>query len=524
MKQIEERRVELQIELDAQKTAKERNELGQFATPASLAVEIAAATVALLPVDEKIRFLEPALGTGSFFSALHETADESLIQSAVGVELDPVFAKAAEELWLGRGLEVINGDFTDFPVFPTLQERFNLILTNPPYVRHHHLDASTKKRLALVAQSTSGIQVGGLAGLYVYFALLADACMEEGGIAAWLIPSEFMDVNYGEALKKYLLEKVQLLRVHRFDPLEVQFDDALVSSAVVIFRKTKPSAACKPTFSFGGTLEAPAVSAEISYDSLCRERKWTQFPHITEARSDEGPTLGDLFKIQRGIATGANGFFILAREEAKGRDLPDFFLRPVLPSPRLLKSIVIEREPDGHPVIPNQLVLLDCNLPEEDVQAKFPALWEYLEEAQGSGVRDRYLVRKRTPWYRQEHRPPAPFVCTYMGRGVGEKRPFRFIWNKSDAIVTNMYLMLYPIGGMAELLRGHPDAQGRVFDLLNEVTGDSLRGEGRVYGGGLHKIEPAELGRIPATRFLEEFPRLTAGIAHQDELGFGLVS
>ena len=63
-----------------------------------------------------------------------------------------------------------------------------------------------------------GVEVNGLAGLYVYFLLLATAWMEDGGIAAWLIPSEFMDVNYGAALKGFLADRVTLIRAHRFDP------------------------------------------------------------------------------------------------------------------------------------------------------------------------------------------------------------------------------------------------------------------------------------------------------------------
>jgi adenine-specific DNA-methyltransferase len=55
--------------------------------------------------------------------------------------------------------------------------------------------------------------------------------MADDGYAAWLIPSEFMDVNYGAALKRYLTDHVTLIRVHRFDPADVQFGDALVSSS-----------------------------------------------------------------------------------------------------------------------------------------------------------------------------------------------------------------------------------------------------------------------------------------------------
>ena len=72
-----------------------------------------------------------------------------------------------------------------------------------------------------------------------YFIAFSHPWMKKNGIAGWLIPSEFMDVNYGQAVKDYLLNEVTLLQVHRFDPSDVQFHDALVSSAVVWFKNKK---------------------------------------------------------------------------------------------------------------------------------------------------------------------------------------------------------------------------------------------------------------------------------------------
>jgi hypothetical protein len=43
---------------------------GQFATPNTLAIEIINYSKTLLSPDQKIRFLDPAIGTGSFYSAL----------------------------------------------------------------------------------------------------------------------------------------------------------------------------------------------------------------------------------------------------------------------------------------------------------------------------------------------------------------------------------------------------------------------------------------------------------------------
>ena len=53
--------------------------------------------------------------------------------------------------------------------------------------------------------------------------------MSPDGLACWVIPAEFMDVNYGREIKEYLLDRVTLIRVHRFDANDLQFDNALVS-------------------------------------------------------------------------------------------------------------------------------------------------------------------------------------------------------------------------------------------------------------------------------------------------------
>src|SRR5258706_9879623 len=102
--------------------------------------------------------------------------------------------------------------------------------------------------------------------------------MEEDGYAAWLIPSEFMDVNYGIALKRFLTDRVTFIRAHRFDPAEVQFGDALVSSVVIVFRKTPPPPDHTVEFTFAGTLTEPQVCERIPLDVLREARKWTSHP------------------------------------------------------------------------------------------------------------------------------------------------------------------------------------------------------------------------------------------------------
>lgn len=504
----EQERVSLQARLDAERTQAERNRLGQFSTPAALARDILRFGVALLGEERGIRFIDPALGTGSFVSALLHTVPVERIEAAKGFELDTHYGAPARELWRGTPLDLELGDFTKAVPPASEAERYNLLVCNPPYVRHHHIVSLEKMRLQDATEVACGVRITGLAGLYCYFLGLSHLWMQRGGIAGWLIPSEFMDVNYGEAVKGYLLDKVTLLRIHRFDPKDTQFDDALVSSAVVWFRNDPPTADHLVEFTLGGSLLTPTLSRTISSSALRREPKWTRFPASDVRKEIIHYQLADFFTIKRGIATGDNKFFILTRDQIEALGLPWEVFCPILPSPRYITDNEVKADNDGVPLLDRQLFLLDCRLPEEKVKPIYPTLWAYLEHDK-KDVATRYLCRSRKVWYFQEERRPAPIVCTYLGRtDTKSGRPFRFILNHSLAIAANVYLLLYPKPVLARAMAQDHTLIRRVWQVLNALSPDALLGEGRVYGGGLHKLEPKELANVDATAIADLIPGL----------------
>src|SRR5258706_452257 len=154
--------------------------------------------------------------SGSFCFALLEIFKPIRITAAAGFEIDRQYADRARDLWRENRLDLHTADFTKGPP-PRGTDKFNLLVCNPPYVRHHHLAADDKTRLRSLTHGLSGLRLSGLSGLYCYFLLLSDAWVSDGGMCIWLVPSEFMDVNYGAPLKEYLLTKVTILRMHRFD-------------------------------------------------------------------------------------------------------------------------------------------------------------------------------------------------------------------------------------------------------------------------------------------------------------------
>jgi len=513
---LEERRLILQGELDARKDPAERNRMGQFATPTGLAADILRHARSLSGRDGKVRFIDPAVGTGSFYSALLNVFPNSRIEAAVGYEIDPHYGMPATRLWEGTGLDIHMQDFTRTKA-PPAPGKFNLLICNPPYVRHHHIANGEKGRLKAAVLSSCGADIGGLAGLYCYFLGLGHAWMAEGGLAGWLVPSEFMDVNYGASVKRYLLDRVTLLHIHRFDPNDRQFGDAMVSSAVVWFRKEAPRVGHEVRFSYGGSLEQPTQERMVSAEVLRHDPKWTRYPARDRCKNANQPVLGDFFRIKRGLVTGDNAFFILSAAEIERRKLPIEAFRSILPGPRLLPEDEVRADEQGNPFLEQRLFLLDCRLEEDEIGRRYPVLSTYLDEGRARGIPERYVCRHRKPWYAQESRPPAPFLCTYLGRSDRKNgRPFRFILNNSKATAANVYLMLYPRESIAGVLREDIDLGRRVWEFLNKICPDAMLGEGRVYGGGLHKLEPKELANVPAGTITELVPGMASVKRQQD--------
>lgn len=489
MKEKEIRRKEMQDTLDAQKTQRDRNVMGQFSTPYPLALDIMQYMRSLVGTDE-VSLIEPSVGMGVFYSAFTDAFSDG--GRALGFEIDPHYYNPANEFWKGTNLEMRCGDFLS----QKADEQFDILVANPPYVRHHHIGNETKSRLQNEVLRQTGIKISGLAGLYCYFIMLSAAWLKDGGLSCWLVPSEFMNVNYGEAVKRYLLHDVELLHIHRFKADDLQFADALVSSCIVVFRKNIPSATHEVRFTMGGTINSPEMDRNISVRQLKANEKWTNLFTKEYPANEPQARLGDFFTVKRGVATGDNDFFILDKETIARYEIPAEFLRPILPSPRYIKGDRIDSE-NGLPAVERQKFLFCCSLPENSLKERYPKVWEYVSQGYERGVQKGYICSRRNPWYSCEEREPAAIVVPYMGRSETSNRLFRFILNDSKAITTNVYLLLYPKPQYAMCLKDKA-VLTEVWQELNTIPTETLSRNGRFYGGGLRKMEPKELMHIPA--------------------------
>ena len=463
---------------DSAHSREERNEHGQFATPYPLAFVIAEDL--LSRTEKNASILEPSCGTGAFISALLSISDQVKI---TGIEKDSSLYKTARQLWSSSTCQIINDDFFNYASLESQQ--FDAVISNPPYSRHHHLSQSEKRFYSHLTTNFSGVCLSELAGLHAYFLLTGTCMLKEGGVGSWLIPSELFSVNYGAPIREFLTRVVSLERIHFFDPENLQFDDALVTSCVTILRKTKPCSNASAIFTYGD-FRSPRKTVEMSLQNLSRMPKWQHLESYTDQTETSNQVLGDYFRAKRGIATGGNSFFIRPRGEWHKAGISDEWLSPILPSPRTFHLSEVTSDESGWPKESDDALL---SIPKSSTYSELPSsIQKYLASCPEK-IRNGYILRHRTPWYSIGRTTAAPIICTYMSRS--NETPFRFIRNRSNATMTNTYLGLFPQTSMSE------ERMDDMCKALNNIPAEVLINSGREYGGGLKKLEPRELMSLP---------------------------
>jgi hypothetical protein len=468
----------------------DERESAMFLTPPELAYDVAAAAVALAREDIPVRFGDPAIGPGIFYAAIRRSAPRLQLESATGVEINPDRARATAKRWRRAGLKVVVGDFlTQLPP----KSLWTVLLANPPYVRHQDIDRNLGW-LRNDLRERTGIRLDGRSDLYMYFVLTAHDWLAEGAVAAWLLPAEFLSTDYGRALRDYLTSNVQLKRLHVYEGGSSLFDNARISSAVIIYARSDADPESHVIVTRGGTLEAPEESIRLTTEALRRHNKWVWAALGNPEQDPLRRTLGDYFVVKRGIATGANAAFVLDDGDLQELGVQHDWVRPLLPKSRKITSSIVEADEHGVPILSPRTWLIDTNEGLESIRESSPRFATYLESLEGT-VGSRTLVRQRHPMYKQENREAPAFVFLYMAKSdvTGERR---FIWNKSSAVVLNSYLGLTPKGRLADAVAANPSLLQSVHVALKSVGSEEFQRHGRPYVSGLLKLEPSELARI----------------------------
>ena len=462
--------------------------LGRYYTPESFAELLVRWALA----DARGMLLDPSYGGCAFLNAaarvLSERAVENPGQLIYGIDIDPLAADFARRSKLLHAANCLTGDFlmtspADIPGGP-----FAAVVGNPPYVRHHWLKGARRKAARAVAADCRK-SLPATASTWAYFVLHALTFLAPGGRMAMLVPEAILQARYAAPLRATLAERFRkssliYVRDRQFEGTDEPV--VVVASSGYGERGSLSIEAIERPDELMSVLADCTPGERAPRVAVVNGRRTTKQTVQVLAeieRHDAVRKLGDLATIRIGMVTGANGHFIRNRQDLDRLGVPGKSVHSVVVRTKWLKGLDFTQGDHDEQVKKGAAAFL-VRPANSDKQHAGVNRW--ISEGLEQGVHERFKCAARLDWCQVEL-PPAPdafATCSRLGAP-------RLSLNRTS----------YRCSNTLHSVRWKPNLsivpEAVAVGFLTSVAAVWAELYGRRYGGGVLKIEPGTLNRIP---------------------------
>lgn len=428
--------------------------------------------------------LEPSAGDGRFIEAFEKS---ELVESIVGVELYEEKVQAINQNIVSSKATVITSDYIEFAT--TCKSQFELIIGNPPYINIKNMDKEFLESSRLMCKDLK-LPESLIQNAWVAFVLASTQLLTNDGTLFFVLPTEFLQVQYAENLRTFLEKTFNTIHILSFS--ERMFPK-IEQEACLVYLTNESKGLPYISYRQYSKLDSNMPAFESRIERNKPLKKWSnailsdeEIDLLTRV-SSQYTTIAELSDSAPGIVTGANNKFILTRDEVVQYRC-EHYVKPIISKGAMAKNkfevnhnLIAQLASEG-----KKVYLLDLvDVTPEDFS---PALHTYLSEVaatkrNGIEIQNSYKCSKRKPWY------GVPIVKS--GRVIFFKRydncP-RISTNPDEIYTTDIAYNLQ--------LHDGTDPESLVFCFYNSLTLAQCEFVGRYYAGGVSELTPNEFRGI----------------------------
>jgi len=193
-----------------------KNKFGQYFTPKVVANFM----VELADISTHSKILEPSCGEGIFLELLQQKGFENL----TAYEIDKDLAK-----------EFLQVRYESF-VSAKINEKFDLVIGNPPYIRWKNLEENLKQELSI--NPIWNKYFNSLCDYLYIFILKSIELLNENGQLIFICPEYWMNTTHSISLRNYMVVNGYFEEIYHFNETPI-FDKVTVSIVIFKFVKSK---------------------------------------------------------------------------------------------------------------------------------------------------------------------------------------------------------------------------------------------------------------------------------------------
>ena len=192
----------------------DKNKFGQYFTPKIVADFM----LDLADISANSKILEPSCGEGVFLDLLLKKGFENIVAFEIDNDLAKNFSNVRYESFVAA----------------KINEKFDLIIGNPPYIRWKNLEDELKQELA--TNPLWNKYCNSLCDYLYIFILKSIELLNENGQLIFICPEYWMNTTHSVSLRNYMIQNGYFEEIYHFNETPI-FDKVTVS--IVIFKYIK---------------------------------------------------------------------------------------------------------------------------------------------------------------------------------------------------------------------------------------------------------------------------------------------